>query len=39
VPHGKARIRVQLSAAHTEAQVERAIEAFTKVGKARGVIH
>ena len=38
VPHGKARIRVQLSAAHSEEQVERAIEAFTKVGKAHGVI-
>ncbi|MBN2290149.1 MAG: aminotransferase class I/II-fold pyridoxal phosphate-dependent enzyme, partial [Candidatus Glassbacteria bacterium] len=31
VPRGKARIRVQLSAAHTEAQVEKAVEAFSRV--------
>ena len=37
-PKGKARIRTQLSAAHTPADVERAIEAFTKVGKALKVI-
>ncbi|NBE98856.1 glycine C-acetyltransferase [Nonomuraea sp. KC401] len=30
VPHGQARIRVQLSAAHSEADVDRAIEAFTQ---------
>ncbi len=28
VPHGKARIRVQLSAAHSTADVERAVQAF-----------
>jgi glycine C-acetyltransferase len=38
VPQGKARIRVQLSAGHEPEHVEQAIEAFTKVGKARGVI-
>jgi glycine C-acetyltransferase len=38
VPRGEARIRVQLSAAHTPEQVDRAISAFTKVGKAMGVL-
>lgn len=38
VPKGKARIRVQLSAAHTEAHLDKAIEAFTAVGKELGVI-
>ncbi len=38
VPKGEARIRVQLSAAHTEEQVDRCIEAFTRVGKKYGVI-
>ena len=38
VPHGKARIRTQMSAGHTTAQLDRAIEAFTKVGKELGVI-
>jgi len=38
VPKGKARIRVQISAAHSEADVDAAIKAFTKVGKALGVI-
>lgn len=38
VPRGKARIRVQLSAAHSTQDVEKAIAAFTKVGKALGVI-
>ena len=33
VPRGKARIRVQLSAAHTIEQVDKAVEAFIKVGK------
>lgn len=38
VPKGEARIRVQLSAAHTPEHVERAIAAFTKVGKQLGVL-
>jgi glycine C-acetyltransferase len=38
VPKGQARIRVQLSAAHTPAQVERAVDAFTRVGKKLGVL-
>ncbi len=38
VPKGQARIRVQLSAAHTKEHLDKAIEAFTKVGKKYGVI-
>jgi glycine C-acetyltransferase len=38
VPKGEARIRVQLSAAHEPAHVERAIEAFTKIGRQFGVV-
>ncbi len=38
VPQGKARIRTQMSAAHTRADLDRAIAAFTKVGKKLGVI-
>jgi glycine C-acetyltransferase len=38
VPKGKARIRVQISAAHTRDHLERAVAAFSKVGRARGVI-
>jgi glycine C-acetyltransferase len=38
VPKGQARIRVQLSAAHTPEQVDRAIEAFSEVGKKFGVV-
>ncbi len=38
VPHGKARIRTQMSAAHTTAQLDRAIEAFRSVGKELGVV-
>lgn len=38
VPQGKARIRVQLSAAHEQHHLDQAIAAFTKVGKALGVI-
>jgi glycine C-acetyltransferase len=38
VPHGEARIRTQLSAAHTKADVEAAIDAFTAVGKELKVI-
>jgi len=38
VPKGKARIRVQLSAAHTKEHLDKAIAAFTKVGKQLSVI-
>ena len=38
VPKDKARIRVQLSAAHTREHLDKAIAAFTKVGKALDVI-
>jgi len=38
VPKGEARIRVQLSAGHTEAQIDLAVEAFTEVGKQLCVI-
>ena len=38
VAKGQARIRVQLSAAHEPAHLDKAIEAFTKVGKQLGVI-
>lgn len=39
VPHGKARIRVQLSAAHTTEHIEKAVAAFAKVGRELGVIN
>src|SRR5690554_2771713 len=39
VPKGKARIRVQLSAAHTREHLEKAIQAFKTVGKKLGVIN
>ena len=38
VAKGKARIRVQMSAAHEVEHLDKAIAAFTKVGKALGVI-
>ena len=38
VPRGQARIRVQLSAAHTPEQIDRAIAAFTEVGAELGVL-
>jgi glycine C-acetyltransferase len=38
VPQGKARIRVQLSAAHTREHLEKAVRAFTEVGKELGVL-
>jgi len=39
VPKGQARIRVQVSAAHEREHLDRAIEAFIKVGKQLGVIN
>ncbi|MBE9465294.1 glycine C-acetyltransferase [Dyadobacter subterraneus] len=38
VPQGKARIRVQISAGHEQEHLEKAVAAFTKVGKELGVI-
>ncbi|QSX37379.1 glycine C-acetyltransferase [Shewanella sedimentimangrovi] len=38
VPKGQARIRTQMSAAHTKAQLDKAIEAFTRIGKEMGII-
>jgi glycine C-acetyltransferase len=38
VPKGKARIRVQISAAHEREHLEKAVAAFTKVGKELGVL-
>jgi glycine C-acetyltransferase len=38
VPKGQARIRTQVSAAHSREQLDRAVAAFTKVGRALGVI-
>ena len=39
VPKGQARIRTQMSAAHTKAHLDRAIAAFAKVGRELGVIN
>jgi glycine C-acetyltransferase len=38
VPKGQARIRVQVSAGHTPAQLDRCVEAFVKIGKKLNVI-
>lgn len=38
VPHGKARIRTQMSAAHSTEQIDTAIAAFTRIGKDLGII-
>jgi glycine C-acetyltransferase len=38
VPKGQARIRVQISAAHTREHIDRAIDAFVRVGRSKGVI-
>eukprot|EP00455_Lapot_gusevi_P040832 TRINITY_DN4662_c0_g5_i1.p1 TRINITY_DN4662_c0_g5~~TRINITY_DN4662_c0_g5_i1.p1 ORF type:complete len:417 (+),score=161.11 TRINITY_DN4662_c0_g5_i1:92-1342(+) len=38
VPKGKARIRTQISAAHTPQQIDYAVKAFTEVGKIKGVL-
>ena len=38
VPKGEARLRAQISAAHTRRDLDRALEAFNKVGKRAGVI-
>ncbi|MFN2371953.1 MAG: glycine C-acetyltransferase, partial [Candidatus Krumholzibacteriia bacterium] len=38
VPRGQARIRLQASAAHTDAHVDRCLEAFAAVGRRLGAI-
>ena len=38
VPQGQARIRLQVSAAHTDEQLDQTLRAFTEVGKELGVI-
>ena len=38
VPKGAARVRVQMSAAHSESDVQRAVKAFTKVGSEMGIL-
>ncbi|OUL57716.1 glycine C-acetyltransferase [Pseudoalteromonas ulvae] len=38
VPKGQARIRTQISAAHTQAQLDKAIDAFTRIGKDMQII-
>jgi glycine C-acetyltransferase len=38
VPQGQARVRCQISAAHTRADLDEAIRAFTKVGTKLGII-
>ena len=37
VPKGKARIRVQISAAHSEKDIDRCVDAFEKIGKQLSV--
>ena len=39
VPHGKARIRTQMNAAHTTAQLDRVIDTFARAGRDLGIIH
>ena len=39
VPQGQARIRTQMSAAHTTEQLDMAMAAFATVGRSLGVIH
>jgi glycine C-acetyltransferase len=39
VPKGEARIRVQISAAHNQEHLDKAVEAFSKVGKELGVLN
>ena len=39
VARGKARIRVQISAAHSEEEIDRTVEAFVRVGRKLGVVN
>ncbi len=38
VPKEQARIRVQISAAHTPQQIDKCVDAFIQIAKARGVL-
>lgn len=38
VPKGKARIRVQISAVHSDEDIDRCVEAFIEVGRKRGAL-
>lgn len=38
VPKGKARIRVQISAVHSDEDIDRCVEAFTQVGRKHGAL-
>eukprot|EP01022_Parablepharisma_sp_SALTPOND_P014728 TRINITY_DN2026_c0_g1_i1.p1 TRINITY_DN2026_c0_g1~~TRINITY_DN2026_c0_g1_i1.p1 ORF type:complete len:455 (+),score=53.85 TRINITY_DN2026_c0_g1_i1:96-1460(+) len=38
VPRGLARIRIQISAAHSFDQIDKCVEAFTKIAKAKGIL-
>jgi glycine C-acetyltransferase len=38
VPKGKARIRTQMSAAHSDSDIDEAIDAFARVGRAMGLV-
>ncbi|MFW5816076.1 MAG: aminotransferase class I/II-fold pyridoxal phosphate-dependent enzyme, partial [Wenzhouxiangella sp.] len=38
VPKGEARIRTQISAAHSREQLEQAVDAFTRVGRRLGIV-
>ena len=38
VPQGKARIRTQMSAAHSDADIDMAVDAFTRIGRDMGVV-
>jgi glycine C-acetyltransferase len=38
VPKGQARIRTQMSAAHSTADIDRAVQAFGEVGRELGII-
>lgn len=38
VPKGKARIRVQISAVHSEEDIDRCVEAFVEVGRLHGAL-
>jgi len=39
VPHGKARIRTQMNAAHTTSQLDRVVDVFGRAGRELGIIH